>query len=153
MSFKAADIAEHILCCNKFYVEFKRKPINHIKLQALLYMVQTQYIKRTGSVCFDDTIYVDKSINAPYIYEVWRIFGKFGDSVIPFNDNYPSEDPKIPYTITELINDTIYATRDYDGADLFNIIRHSEAYEGSKIQENNHILLSIDKLKTFLVNN
>lgn len=153
MSLTAVDIAEYILCCNKFYAEYKRKPINHIKLQALLYMVQAQCITRTGSVCFDDTIYVDKSINAPYIYEVWRVFGKFGDSVIPFTDNYPAVNPKIHYPITELVNGVIYATKDYDGADLFNIIRHSEAYEGSKIQENNHILLSIDKLKTFLVNN
>ena len=158
MSFRSAvEAAQYILQVDELSAEFTRKPINYIKLQALLYFMQVQWLKDTGSVCFDDKIYVDTNTNAPYIDDIWRVYSSNGNKPIQiFKRDYGTKVQVVFPTADTGSHDRaykiLYSCRKYDGADLFDIIRNSTEFKESQSEYNGRSIVSIDMLKTKLVN-
>lgn len=64
--------------------EINGEYLTAIKLQALLYFVQTQFILRDNTICIKDSIYAGP--NGPYIKSVQKRLEKVPEGVIPYEE-------------------------------------------------------------------
>lgn len=148
MSFKALDFAYHLIAYDRFHYNSKM-PINYIKLQALMYYVQVEHITQFGEVCFDDDIYVDTNINAPYIEEIWRVLGRNIYSPIQvLGERY--DVPEQYKDLESFVWMILSKTSGYDGSELYAFIRASKEFKEAQVKSHDRILLSVDRLKTLL---
>lgn len=151
MLFRAIDVAQYILEYNKFDVKFTRKPINYIKLQALLYFMQYRHMENAGTVCFRDPICIDDTINAPYVEDVWRVYGKYGYNVIQVYGDKKSDFCMLT-RLDGIVRAVLYNSSNLDGSEMYAIIRRSKAYQECQNYENGRKVISMDMLKEFLDN-
>lgn len=134
--YNAIDISRYIIN----YSNDKDYCISNLKLQKLLYFVQTQFIIEKGMPCFVERIeawgfgvVVPESYsefkkyglsNIPYIKSYLLYIGpKLWDAVrVEYDDSYISSEDKA------LINEVVDELSDYSSSDLLNISSHQAPY-------------------------
>ena len=127
------DIAKAILCI----AEQDAHPIDHLKLQKVLYFAQALSLVRNGEVLFNEKI--EAWGHGPVIEEVYQAFKGYKDKGIVCEEEYKESLDKINKKERSVLEDILITLKRYNGADLRDIT-HShkpwkEVYEKGKNHE------------------
>lgn len=129
MAYKASEVARHILN----YSNEKGYPISNLKLQKVLYFVQTEFLVTKDEKCFDEKILAyNFGPVVEEVYDEYKVFG--GSQISPFNEYLKNikhidfKDNVIKEEDKKLINGVIDETIVYSNSRLGDFIQNQDPW-------------------------